>query len=254
MKEMKHLDLASKAGKSPGGYNYPLYEIGVPFIFMNSVGLHRDLITMVHEGGHAVHSFLSRDLPLTPFKSLTSEIAELASMSMELMSMEHWEDIYQGKDLIKAKKEQLRGVLEVLPWIAIVDSFQHWLYENPKHTVAERHAEWNKINQRFSTGIVDWEGYEDYHKVTWQRQLHIFEVPFYYIEYGMAQLGAIAMWRNYVKNPSKTMEEYKAALALGYTKSIPDVYATGGVQFDFSADYVSELSDFVMKELEKLRI
>ncbi|MFT5601370.1 MAG: oligoendopeptidase F [Flavobacteriales bacterium] len=252
MKEMKHLDLASKAGKSPGGYNYPLYEIGVPFIFMNSVGLQRDLITMIHEGGHAVHSFLSRDLPLTPFKSLTSEIAELASMSMELMSMEHWEDIYQGEDLIKAKKEQLQGVLEVLPWIAIVDSFQHWLYENPDHSIAERHSEWNKINQRFSTGIVNWEGYEDYHKVTWQRQLHIFEVPFYYIEYGMAQLGAIAMWRNYVKNPSKTMEEYKAALALGYTKSIPDVYATGGVQFDFSADYVSELSDFVMGKLEEL--
>jgi oligoendopeptidase F len=252
MKEMKHLDLASKAGKSPGGYNYPLYEIGVPFIFMNSVGLQRDLITMIHEGGHAVHSFLSRDLPLTPFKSLTSEIAELASMSMELMSMEHWEDIYQGEDLIKAKKEQLQGVLEVLPWIAIVDSFQHWLYENPDHSIAERHAEWNKINQRFSTGIVNWEEYEDYHKVTWQRQLHIFEVPFYYIEYGMAQLGAIAMWRNYVKNPSKTMEEYKAALALGYTKSIPDVYATGGVQFDFSADYVSELSDFVMGKLEEL--
>lgn len=253
MKEMKHLDLESKTGKAPGGYNYPLYEIGVPFIFMNSVGLHRDLVTMVHEGGHAVHSFLSRDLPLTSFKSLTSEIAELASMSMELISMEHWDSIYDNEeDLKKAKKEQLEGVLEVLPWVATVDAYQHWLYENANHSVDERHAAWLEISKKFSTNTTDWSDYPAYQKITWQKQLHIFEVPFYYIEYGMAQLGAIAMWRNYKQNPSKTMQQYKAALALGYTKSIPEVYETAGVKFDFSQAYVSELASFVKGELEKL--
>lgn len=253
MKEMNHLDLESKKGKAPGGYNYPLYEIGVPFIFMNSVGLQRDLVTMVHEGGHAVHSFLSRDLELTPFKSLTSEIAELASMSMELISMEHWNDIYSDPDELKrAKKEQLQGVLDVLPWVATVDAFQHWLYEHPDHSTAERHQAWLNISGRFSSNLVDWSDYPDYQEVIWQRQLHIFEVPFYYIEYGMAQLGAIAMWRNYKKDPKKTMEQYKAALALGYTKSIPEVYETAGIRFDFSKEYVSELATFVRAELDKL--
>lgn len=253
MKKMSHLDLESKKGKAPGGYNYPLYEIGVPFIFMNSVGLQRDLVTMVHEGGHAVHSFLSRDLELTPFKSLTSEIAELASMSMELISMEHWNDIYSDPDELKrAKKEQLQGVLDVLPWVATVDAFQHWLYEHPDHSIADRHQAWLSISGRFSSNLVDWSDYPDYHEVIWQRQLHIFEVPFYYIEYGMAQLGAIAMWRNYKKDTKKTMEQYKAALALGYTKSIPEVYETAGIRFDFSKEYVSELAAFVRAELDKL--
>lgn len=253
MKAMKHLDLESKKGKAPGGYNYPLYEIGVPFIFMNSVGLQRDLVTMVHEGGHAVHSFLSRDLELTSFKSLTSEIAELASMSMELISMEHWADIYPNEeDLKRAKKEQLQGVLDVLPWVATVDAYQHWLYENANHAVEERHAAWLKISGRFSSNLVDWTEYPQYREVTWQKQLHIYEVPFYYIEYGMAQLGAIAMWRNYKNNPDKTMKEYKAALALGYTKSIPEVYETAGIKFDFSREYVSELAKFVREELDKL--
>ncbi len=253
MKAMKHLDLESKKGKAPGGYNYPLYEIGVPFIFMNSVGLQRDLVTMIHEGGHAVHSFLSRDLEITPFKSLTSEIAELASMSMELISMEHWEDIYEDEEELKrAKKEQLQGVLDVLPWVATVDAFQHWLYENPDHTVEERHEAWLVVSSRFSSNLVDWTDYPEYRQVTWQKQLHIYEVPFYYIEYGMAQLGAIAMWRNYKQDPKKTMEQYKAALALGYTKSIPEVYETAGVKFDFSSEYIGELAKFVRKELSNL--
>lgn len=250
LEAMNHLDLESKTGKAPGGYNYPLYEIGVPFIFMNSVGLQRDLVTMVHEGGHAVHSFLTRDLPLTPFKNFTSEVAELASMSMELISMEHWDIIYSDKEELKrAKKEQLEGVLDILPWVATVDAYQHWLYENPNHTIAERHEAWLRISKQFSTNITDWSDYTDYEKVAWHKQMHIFEVPFYYIEYGMAQLGAIAMWRNYKHNPSLTMQQYKEALALGYTKSIPEVYAAAGIKFDFSQSYVSELAQFVKDEL-----
>jgi oligoendopeptidase F len=197
MEEMKHLDLESKPGKAPGGYNYPLYESGAPFIFMNAVGSQGDLSTMIHEGGHAVHSFLTHDLELTAFKSFPSEIAELASMSMELLTMEHWDEFYDNTDdLIRAKKEQLQGTITLLPWIAQIDAFQHWIYENHKHTAAERTAYWMDLNKRFGTGLVDWTGHEETLASSWQRQMHLFEVPFYYIEYGIAQLGAIGVWKN----------------------------------------------------------
>lgn len=253
MREMGHLDLVSKKGKSPGGYNYPLYEVGVPFIFMNAVGTQRDLITMIHEGGHAVHSFLSRELKLTAFKSLPSEVAELASMSMELISMDYWDVFYADEtELKRAKKEQLETLLKILPWVAIVDKFQHWIYTNPNHTQEQRIDQWNSINDSFSGGHIDWSGFEEAKSTSWHRQLHIFEVPFYYIEYGMAQLGAIAVWRNYKNNPQKAIEQYMAALKLGFTKSIPEIYAAAGIKFDYSREYVKELADFVKMELRKL--
>ena len=253
MDEMGHLDLESKKGKSPGGYNYPLYETGIPFIFMNSVGLQRDLTTMVHEGGHAIHSVLTKSLPMTSFKSCPSEVAELASMSMELISMDYWDEFYTDKEELKrAKKEQLKGTLEALPWIATIDKFQHWVYENPNHSLEERTENWLKIQQEFSTNKVNWSGYEKAKEVMWQRQLHLFEVPFYYIEYGFAQLGAIALWKNFKENKQKGIEQYKAALSLGYTKSIPEIYKTAGIQFNFSKEYVKELADFVKEELGKV--
>lgn len=253
MRDIKHLDLASRKGKAPGGYNYPLYETGVPFIFMNAVGTLNDVITMVHEGGHAIHSILSKDLELTGFKDLPSEVAELASMSMELISMEHWDVFFKNpEDLRRAKKDQLEKVLKVLPWIAVVDKFQHWIYENPKHTVQERSEYWTKIIKQFGSQVVDWSGYEDVLENFWQKQLHIFEIPFYYIEYGIAQLGAIAVWRNYKTNPEKALDDYENALKLGYTKSIGEIYKTAGVQFDFSAAYIKELIDFVKKEIENI--
>ncbi|MBL7883376.1 MAG: M3 family oligoendopeptidase [Bacteroidia bacterium] len=253
MKAMGHLDLDSRKGKAPGGYNYPLYEIGVPFIFMNSVGLHRDIVTMVHEGGHAIHSFVTRDMEITDFKSTPSEVAELASMSMELISMEHWDVFFKNEDDLKrAKKEQLDKSLRTLLWIAAVDKFQHWVYENPTHSVAERMAEWKNVISQFSSTIYDYTGLEAVRERGWQSQLHIFEVPFYYIEYGMAQLGAIAVWRNYKNNPEDALNKYEAALRLGYTKSIPEIYKTAGVKFDFSQSYVKELADFVKSELEKI--
>ena len=254
MKEMGHLDLVSRKGKAPGGFMYPLYESGVPFIYMNAVGLLRDAVTMVHEGGHAVHSFYTKDMEITAFKSTPSEVAELASMSMELISMEHWDIFFSDKEEWKrARKEQLQGVLETLPWVAMVDEFQHWLYENTKHSHDERHAKWESISKRYGTGMVDWTSYEDYRKTAWQRQLHIYEVPFYYIEYGMAQLGAIAVWRNYKQNSEKALDAYDNALKLGYTKSIGDIYATADIKFDFSGSYVKELADFVKSELEALK-
>jgi oligoendopeptidase F len=253
MEEMKHLDLESKPGKAPGGYNYPLYESGAPFIFMNAVGSQGDLSTMIHEGGHAVHSFLTHDLELTAFKSFPSEIAELASMSMELLTMEHWDEFYDNTDdLIRAKKEQLQGTITLLPWIAQIDAFQHWIYENHKHTAAERTAYWMDLNKRFGTGLVDWTGHEETLASSWQRQMHLFEVPFYYIEYGIAQLGAIGVWKNSKTNFKKSIENYRTALSLGYTKSMPEVYAKAGIDFKFSGDHICMLSDFVESELEKL--
>jgi oligoendopeptidase F len=254
MNLMGHLDLESKDGKAPGGYNYPLYEIGVPFIFMNAVGTQRDLVTMVHEGGHAIHSFLTRDLELTAFKGIPSEVAELASMSMELISMDAWDEFYTDpEELKRAKRDQLEKILSILPWIAIVDKFQHWIYTHPGHTAEERNTAWLGIQESFSTKSVDWSGFEFAQKSAWQKQLHIYEVPFYYIEYGMAQLGAIAIWRNYKKNPQKAVQQYIDALSLGYTKSIPEIYKTAGIEFNFSRAYVRELVAFVNEELAALR-
>lgn len=254
MRDMGRLDLESRLGKAPGGYQYPLYETDVPFIFMNSVGLHRDLVTMVHEGGHAIHSFLYNHLPLVDFKSPPSEVAELASMSMELISMEHWGVFFDNpEDLKRAKCQQLEGVMDTLPWIAAIDKFQHWVYEHPDHTVEERYACWVAIMNDFGNSLVNFEGFEANLKRRWQIQLHLFEVPFYYIEYGFAQLGAIAMWRQYKQQPEQAIRNYKNALALGYTKSIPDIYTTAGIRFDFSPAYVKELMDFVKSEYQKIK-
>ena len=252
MDELGHLDLDSKPGKAPGGYNYPLYEIGVPFIFMNAVGTQRDLETMVHEGGHAIHSFLSRDLSLTAFKNLPSEVAELASMSMELLSMPQWSEFYDPTAHQRAMREQIEGTLKVLPWIAQIDAFQHWAYENPKHSLADRNAKWVELSTDFGTGLTDWTGYEDLVESSWQRQLHLFEVPFYYIEYGIAQLGALGVWKNSLENYPQAIAQYKSALALGYTAPMKEIYQTAGVPFDFSSERLQILAAFLQDQLKKM--
>lgn len=252
MEEMNYLDLDSKQGKAPGGYNYPLYEIGVPFIFMNAVGAQRDLVTMVHEAGHAVHSFLSRDLELTGYKNLPSEVAELASMSMELLTMEGWSEFYNEIDLKRAKKDQLETILMILPWIAQIDEFQHWVYENPTHSIEQRDEKWLRLGKEYGANLTDWTGYEHVRTISWQRQMHLFEVPFYYIEYGFAQLGAIGVWKNSLTNFDKAIQDYKEALKLGYTKSIPQIYETAGVSFQFSQAYIKEIADFLQLELTKI--
>jgi oligoendopeptidase F len=253
MKANQLVDLDARKGKAPGGYNYPLAETGAPFIFMNSANSVRDLTTMVHEGGHAIHTFVSSHLLLNDFKHTPSEVAELASMSMELISMNHWDVFFDNEaDLKSAKEEQLKDTLKTLPWVATIDSFQHWLYTNPTHTIAERTAAWEKIFDRFGANFVDWSNYPEQKKNLWQKQLHLFEVPFYYIEYAIAQLGAIAIYRNYLADPEKTLEQYLAALKLGYTKSMKEIYETAGIRFDFSADYIKELMDFLKIEIEKV--
>ncbi|MCS6795901.1 MAG: M3 family oligoendopeptidase [Raineya sp.] len=253
MREMGHLDLASRKNKAPGGYNYPLAEIGYPFIFMNATSNLRDLTTLLHESGHAVHSVLCKDLEINSFKEPTAEVAELASMSMELITLPFWDIFFKNeKDLKRAKKEHLEDILTVLPWIACVDKFQHWLYENPNHSIEQRKEAWISIYSEFSPQIVDWQGLEHFKAYHWQKQLHIYEVPFYYIEYGFAQLGAIAVWQNTQKDLQKGLNDYLNALALGYTKTIPEIYQTAGISFNFSAEYIKDLVSFVQQEWSNL--
>jgi len=246
MKSKGLLDLDSRVGKAPGGYNYPLAKTNMPFIFMNATENLRDVETLLHEAGHAIHSFKMAPLELNGFKDTPSEVAELASMSMELMSMAEWDVYFEGKEeLQRAKVEQLEGVISTLPWIATIDAFQHWIYENPTHSREERKVYWKSLLKRFGTGEIDYSEYEDALEYSWQRQLHLFEVPFYYIEYGIAQLGAVGVWKNFLENKSKAIEGYKSFMGLGYTKSIPDIFKSAGIQFDFSTNYVAELMQFV---------
>ena len=177
---------------------------------------------MLHEGGHAIHSFLAHPLELSGFKEYPMEIAEVASMAMELMSMDEWEVFFADTtDLKRAKEHQLERVITIFPWIAIIDKFQHWIYEHPIHTHDERTATWNEILNEFQDDVIDYSGLETYRSISWQRQLHLFEVPFYYIEYGIAQLGAIGMWMQFKENKEQAMDNYCRALALGGTKTLP---------------------------------
>ncbi len=250
MDKMDYLDLSSRKGKAPGGYNMTLPEIGIPFIFMNGAGTQRDVETMVHEAGHAVHSFLMRDLAYNFDGEITSEIAELASMSMEFFTYDGLDFFYNEEDKRKAIQTHLKGVISMLPWIALIDKFQHWIYTNPNHTIEERTATWNDFFSRFSSNVTNWSDYQMYKDIVWQKQLHLFEVPFYYIEYGIAQLGSIGMYRNYLNDKASTIQNYKKALSLGYTKTIPTMYETAGVKFDFSTENVQSLVDFVAEKID----
>ncbi len=253
MKKMGHLDLESRKGKAPGGYNCPLAESGAPFIFMNAAGQLDDVTTMVHEGGHAIHSFLSHDLELNGFKEYPTEIAEVASMSMELFSMNHWQVFFDhAEELVRAKEQQLERVITIFPWIATIDKYQHWLYANPTHTEAERAEEWVKILDEFSSPVIDFSGLDEYRLYSWQRQLHLFEVPFYYIEYGIAQLGAIGLWQQYKQDAGKAIDHYLAALRLGGTRPLPELFSAAGLVFDFSPAHISGLMKFVKEELDAL--
>lgn len=253
MNELKHLDVESRKGKAPGGYNCPLSENGAPFIFMNAAGQMHDVTTMVHEGGHAIHSFLTHPLKLSAFKEYPMEIAEVASMSMELFTMDEWKIFFNDKDdLRRAKEHQLEQVLTIFPWIATIDKFQHWVYENPQHTIEERIQNWLRIYNEFSSDVLDMTGLEAFQSYIWQKQLHLYEVPFYYIEYGIAQLGAIGMWKQFKTNKQKALENYIKALSLGGTRTLPELYEAAGLQFDFSSTYIKELMDFVWVEYEKL--
>ncbi|MEK7226867.1 MAG: M3 family oligoendopeptidase [Bacteroidota bacterium] len=253
MKTMGHLDLESRKGKAPGGYNCPLAESGAPFIFMNAAGQLDDVTTMVHEGGHAVHSFLAHELELNGFKEYPTEIAEVASMAMELFSMDKWDVFFDtAEELKRAKEQQLERVITIFPWIATIDKFQHWVYQYPDHTEKERNDQWLAILNEFSSPVINVEGLDEYRRYAWQRQLHLYEVPFYYIEYGIAQLGAIGLWQQYKKDPGTALSNYTQALSIGGMATLPELFKAAGLSFNFSPAYIKDLMLFVKKETETL--
>jgi oligoendopeptidase F len=253
MDALHHLDLDSRKGKAPGGYNMPLAESGAPFIFMNAASQMSDLTTMVHEGGHAIHSFLAHPLELTGFKEYPTEMAEVASMSMELFTMDHWHVFFNDEaEMNRAKRHQLERVITIFPWIATIDKFQHWIYEHPTHSVEKRRLMWLQILNEFSSNAIDFSELDAFRSFSWQKQLHLFEVPFYYIEYGIAQLGAIAMWMQYKENPKEALENYTKALSLGGTKTLPALYQHAGIELAFDKMNIKRLMRFIKKELESL--
>ena len=253
MQKMHRLDLESRKGKAPGGYNCPLPETGAPFIFMNAAGQMGDVTTIIHEGGHAVHSFLTHSLELTGFKDYPMEIAEVASMSMELFSMDYWDAFFTNKEELKRAKEyQLERVITIFPWIATIDKFQHWVYENPNHSEQQKASSWVNILNEFSSPVIDFTGLDEYRKYSWQRQLHLYEVPFYYIEYGIAQLGAIGLWMQFKKNKEAALNNYIQALSLGGTKTLPQLFEAAELKFDLSPAHVSNLMSFVHDQMKNL--
>jgi len=244
------LDLESRAGKAPGGYQYVRARTGVPFIFMNAAGLHRDLETMIHEAGHAFHSLLAVHDPLVEYRDSPIEFAEVASMSMELLTFPQLEEFYSPEDAARARHEQLEGVVTILPWIATIDAFQHWIYLNPGHSRAERTAEWRRLHDRFG-GPASHAGCEEALDRAWQRQPHLFGSPFYYIEYGIAQLGALQLWQHSRRDPADAVRRYKQGLALGGSRPLPELFEASGLRFDLGPAVMKSLVGDLSEELSR---
>jgi oligoendopeptidase F len=251
MGDLRLLDLDNRKGKAPGGYQSTLAESRLPFIFMNAVGIQRDVETMLHEAGHAFHALATRDENLYAYRSAPIEFCEVASMSMELLGNEFIEQFYAPAEAKRARRDHLEGIVKVFPWIATVDAFQHWIYSHPGHTRAERRAAWLTLMDRFG-GDVDWGGYGEARANLWHRQLHIFLHPFYYVEYGIAQLGALQVWANSHRDKPGALAAYKAGLKLGGSRPLPELFTAAGCRFDFSAQTVKPLVELVKVELAKL--
>ena len=245
------LDLDSRKGKAPGGYQYYLQKSRLPFIFMNAAGTQRNIETMIHEAGHAFHSFYSGHLDLIHERDSPIEFAEVASMSMELLTHPHWEEFYDNKDADRARRKHLEDIISFMPWMATIDAFQHWVYANPNHSREERAEKWLELGERFGPK-VDMTGFEDIHKVSWQRQGHLFGVPFYYVEYGIAQLGALQMWKYHRRDTQDALDRYKAGLSLGYTRGLTELFQASGLELSFSESYVGELIREIDEALAEL--
>ena len=251
MREKRLLDLANRKGKAPGGYQYTLSEARLPFIFMNAVGQQRDIETLLHEAGHAFHALASRNEPLQAYRDAPIEFCEVASMSMELLAAGGLNEFYNAEEARRARRTHLEGIVAVFPWIATVDAFQHWVYTHADHSVAERQQAWLKLMDRFG-GNVDWTGFESARANRWHRQLHIFIHPFYYVEYGIAQLGALQVWANSRKDPRDALARYRRGLALGGSRPLPQLFAEAGCRFDFSRETLKPLLELVQSELAAL--
>ncbi len=249
--DLRLLDLANRKDKAPGGYQATLAEARLPFIFMNAVGVQRDVETLLHEAGHAFHALATRDENLYSYRQAPIEFCEVASMSMELLGNQFLESFYPPPEARRARRDHLEGIVEVFPWIATVDAFQHWIYTHSGHSSAERTAAWLALMDRFG-GEVDWKGHEDARANLWHRQLHIFLHPFYYVEYGIAQLGALQVWAKSKENPAQALADYKRSLRLGGSRPLPELFSSAGCRFDFSATTVKPLVALVRQELATL--
>ncbi|PHD41498.1 oligoendopeptidase F [Bacillus toyonensis] len=248
-----HLDLESRKGKAPGGFCEYLPASKLSFIFMNLTKTQDDVVVFLHEMGHCIHHDLMKDISIHQYQHLPMETAELASMTMELFTMNNWDVFYNNQeDFKQAKQEQLTQIIEYLPIILIIDQFQHWLYENPTHTVEERNAKFLELSSLYNSNIVNTDGYKNWIVAQWLSVLHIFEVPFYYIEYAIAQIGALQMYKQYKENPQQALQNYKKALSLGSSKSVKTVYEAAGIRFDFSGETIKDLMCFVEEELALL--
>ncbi len=248
LKPGRNLDLDSRPGKAPGGYQAEFQESGEPFIFMNAAGRHSDVIVLLHEAGHALHFFAARAEPLFHLREPSIEFCEVASMSMELLGLEFYEELYSPEDAARARRMQMEDVLRTMTWVATIDSFQHWLYTHPGHSLDQRRLQWTAIARRFG-GLVDWSGYEEFQASLWQRQIHLFQDPFYYIEYAIARLGSLQLWQRFRDDPQAAVADYRQALALGGTVSLPTLFATAGLRFDLSVEVLGPLMDSVAAEL-----
>jgi oligoendopeptidase F len=244
------LDLASRKGKAPGGYQSTLNEARKPFIFMNSVGLDQDVRTLLHEGGHAFHALLCAHNALLGYRHGPMEFNEVASMAMELLGGEYLDEFYNEEDFARSKEEHLEDLVFTLIWVATIDCFQHWIYEHPEHSAEEREKAWLNIRQRFGGNLTDWADLNEEHATMWHRQLHIFEVPFYYIEYGIAQLGALQLWLNAKTNWPKAVADYKKGLSYGGSLPLPELFKAAGIKFDFSQATIAPLMAEVKRELK----
>ena len=253
LREKHLLDLANRKGKAPGGYQTTLEDQRLPFIFMNAVGLDSDVRTLLHEGGHAFHTLACRGEPLSAYRESPLEFCEVASMSMELLGARRLNPFYDGPDADRSCRKLLEGIVLILPWIATVDAFQHWIYNHPNHTRDERKAAWKSLLDRFG-GLVDWSGFEDARDHSWHRQLHIFLYPFYYIEYGIAQLGALQIWQRSLTDRAGAVADYKKALALGGSRPLPQLFEAAGIRFDFGDDLIASLMETIRTELDKLSL
>lgn len=251
MRKLGLLDLANRKGKAPGGYQSTLSEVRLPFIFMNAVGVDGDVQTLLHEGGHAFHALAARKEPLLEYRGCPIEFCEVASMSMELLGNPHLDEFYPAADLKRARRDFYEGILEYLPWFATIDAYQQWVYTHKGHTIEQRMKAWLDVFRRFNP-TIDWSGLEKFENLRWQQQGHLFGAPFYYIEYAIAQLGALQVWLNSRKDRKKALSQYKFALSLGGSKPLPELFKAAGAKFDFSAKTVKPLVEAVETELAML--
>jgi oligoendopeptidase F len=251
MDDLHLLDLDNRKGKAPGGYQSTLAESRLPFIFMNAIGLQRDMETILHEAGHAFHALATRGENLYPYRSAPIEFCEVASMAMELLGNEFLEEFYPVAEANRARRTHLEGIIGFFPWMATVDAFQHWIYTHANHTRAERKAAYLKLMDRFG-GDLDWSGFEESRAHSWHRQLHIFIHPFYYVEYGIAQLGALQVWANSRRDKAKALNDYKKSLALGGSCPLPELFSAAGCKFQFDAATIKPLIQLAGSELAKL--